>query len=100
HRLGRERRFYFFFSSVTTRTRCATLATIPRDAGVSTIVRRRPILFRPSPLRVSVCLAGRRAALRNCSIVKVLLISRHPVVTNRLVTGSGDRAIWRGLARS
>src|ERR1700722_436852 len=35
-----------------TRTRCATLAIMPRAAGVSRTALRRPILLRPRPIRV------------------------------------------------
>src|ERR1700680_4099096 len=56
----------------TTRTRCLTLAIMPRTCGVSTSVRLRPRLFKPRPIRVASCTGGRRIGLATCTMVMVL----------------------------
>src|SRR6202020_155187 len=56
----------------TTRSRCATLAIMPRLAGVSATLDRRPILLRPRPLSVSRCEPGRPIALAVCSSIMFL----------------------------
>src|SRR5262245_18957879 len=48
------------------------LSIMPRTAGVSSRVRRRPILLRPSPIRVCCYLFGRRCGLAICSTVSRL----------------------------
>src|ERR1700723_756123 len=52
-----------------TRTRCATLAIMPRAAGVSRTALRRPILLRPRPTRVWRWSIRRPMALTVCSSV-------------------------------
>src|ERR1700722_18784123 len=56
----------------TTRSRCATLAIMPRLAGVSATLDFRPILLRPRPLSVARCEPGRPMPLPVCSSVMVL----------------------------
>src|SRR5215471_9863743 len=56
----------------TTRTRSATLAIMPRVAGVSARRDLRPIRLRPKPFSVSRCEPGRPMALAVCSSVMVL----------------------------
>src|SRR5262249_32157354 len=51
----------------TTRTKCETLAIIPRTAGVSARVERLRILLSPRPTSVARCSAGRRCGLLTCS---------------------------------
>src|SRR5579863_932464 len=68
----------------TTRRRCATLAIMPRLAGVSATRDRRPIRLRPRPLSVSRCEPGRPMALPVCSSVMVLSeLIVLPAFTNR-----------------
>src|SRR5690606_12976198 len=61
-----------YHASSTTRTRCGSLAIMPRTAGVSSSVLRRCILLRPRPISVARCSAGRRIGLPICSTVTVL----------------------------
>src|SRR5579862_1461814 len=60
---------YRFSSTTSTRFRAARI--IPLTAGVSSSVRVRPILPRPSPRSVAACFSGRRYALRTWRTVTV-----------------------------
>src|SRR5690606_22345453 len=55
-----------------TRTRCGSLAIMPRPAGGSSSVLRRGLLLRPRPTSVARSSAGRRTGLPICSTVTVL----------------------------
>src|SRR5262249_5406300 len=56
----------------TTRTKCLTLAIIPRVCGVSGNSTMRPIRLRPSPISVSRWLWWRRMGLPICWILMTL----------------------------
>src|ERR1700722_17585381 len=80
----------------TTRTRCATLAIMPRLAGVSATLDLRPILLRPRPLSVSRCEPGRPIALEVCS--SIMLLSALIVLLSR-IRGVGLDALAARLNR-
>src|SRR3984957_10810251 len=80
----------------TTRSRCATLAIMPRLAGVSATLDRRPILLRPRPLSVSRCEPGRPIALAVCS--STMFLSALIVLLSR-IGGVGFDALAARLQR-
>src|SRR5580704_12802382 len=80
----------------TTRSRCATLAIMPRLAGVSATLDRRPILLRPRPLSVSRCEPGRPIALAVCS--SIMFLSAVIVLLSR-IGGVGFDALAARLQR-
>src|SRR3989338_6790023 len=71
-------------------TRCEILRTMPRTEGASSSSRVRFILFRPRPLRVAVCTAGRRAAEATCltTMVFFAVMIRPPRLQRRACLGS------------
>src|ERR1700729_361554 len=80
----------------TTRSRCATLAIMPRLAGVSATLDLRPILLRPRPLSVSRCEPGRPIALEVCS--SIMFLSALIVLLSR-IRGVGFDALAARLNR-
>src|SRR5579883_80811 len=69
HKPGHDGQDSYFAS--TTRTRCPTLAIMPRTDGVSSSSEVRPILLSRRPINVSRCVWCRRAGLPVCSILMV-----------------------------
>src|ERR1700729_4366671 len=83
----------------TTRSRCATLAIMPRLAGVSATLDLRPILLRPRPLRVSRCEPGRPIALPVCSSTMFLMFLSALIVLLSRIGGVGFDALAARLQR-
>src|SRR5215813_7299290 len=75
--------------SPITRTRCATLAIMPRAAGVSSISLTRPMRLSPRPMRVSRWSWRRRIGLPTCLIFMLLLLVAMANSANLRLGGGG-----------